>query len=182
MIKIIIKAVLIVTIGAVLLLIASIWGANQLAPWGNSELLNTGIIGTLSILVSLTYLLRKRYWKWGNIGNWLRFHEITALAGSALILWHTGLRVHNITGWLALFMMLILCISGIVGRYLHMEIGRELARRKKLGDDQVSLSRLQWWRDSFKHWRALHLPLTKVFFLILSIHLLGTAFYGGWKM
>lgn len=182
MVKIVFKAVVIVGAGAGLLLIAGIWGENQLIPLGNKELLIAGMIGTLGILVSLTYLLRKRFWKWGNLKRWLRFHEVTAITGSAIILWHTGLRLHNITGWLALLMMLILCISGVVGRYLHMEINKELVRRKKLGDDQESLSQLRWWRDRFKHWRAWHLPLTKAFFLILLIHLVGTAFYGGWKV
>lgn len=182
MFKIVLKAILIVTFGVGLLLVAGVWGENQLIPLGNKELLIAGIIGTMGILISLTYSLRKRYWTWGNIKNWLRFHEITAITGSLIVLWHTGLRVHNVTGWLVLMMMLILCISGVVGRYLHMEINRELARRKKLGDAKEALSQLQWWRDRFQHWRDLHLPLTKVFLIVLLVHLLGTAFYGGWKV
>lgn len=182
MFKIIIKAVFIVVMGTALLLAAGVWGENQLVPLGNNELLIAGIVGTMGILISLIFLLRKRYWKWGNMKNWLRFHEVSAITGSVIILWHTGLRIHNITGWLVLLMMLILCISGVVGRYLHIEINRELARRKKLGDAGEDLDLLQWWRDHFKYWRQLHRPLTKVFFITLLVHLFVTAFYGGWKV
>lgn len=105
-----------------------------------------------------------------------------ALGGTAIILLHTGLRVHNITGWLAVLLLLILCVSGIVGRYLHREINLELARRKKTGEDQASLSRLEWWRDRFRYWRKVHIPLTKTLAVVLLVHLIATAFYGGWHL
>ncbi len=180
MARIILRAILIVVSGAAVLLLAGVWGQNQLTAVPNSQLLLAGVTGTLLILLSLSYSLRKRFWKWGGIKKWLRFHELAAVSGTAIILWHTGLRVHNFTGWAAVLLLLALCTSGIVGRYLHMEINRELGRRKRLGEDSSSLSQLQWWRNEFQVWRRLHLPMTRLFLLILLVHILATTFYGGW--
>lgn len=181
MIRIIMKAIFIVLFGTLLLLVAGVLGKNQMISTANKGFLGAGVVGTSLILFSLSYSLRKHFRMWGNLKLWLRFHEVSALAGTAIIIWHTGLRVHNVIGWAALFLMLILCVSGLVGRYLHLEISRELARRKKESDDPAVLSQLQWWRDHFKYWRKVHIPMTKMAFFILFIHLLGTAFYGGWQ-
>ncbi len=179
--RIIIRAVLIVAFGAAVLLVAGVWGETEIGVASN-HLFLAGVFGTLGILVSLSYSLRKRLWKWGKLSRWLGFHEVAALGGTAIILLHTGLRVHNITGWLAVLLLLILCVSGIVGRYLHREINLELARRKKTGEDQASLSRLEWWRDRFRYWRKVHIPLTKTLAVVLLVHLIATAFYGGWHL
>lgn len=179
--RIIIKAVLIVAFNAAALLVTGVWGESEIGL-ANNHLLIAGGVGTLGILVSLSYSLRKKFWKWGKLSHWLVFHEGTALVGTAIILLHTGLRVHNITGWLAVLLLLILCVSGIVGRYLHREINRELARRKKLGDDSDMLSQLEWWRDRFRYWRKIHIPLIKTLALVFFVHLIATAFYGGWHL
>lgn len=179
--RIIMKAIVIVALGTMLLLIAGVWGQNQMMPISNKELLLAGVAGTSLVVLALTYSLRKRFRMWGKLNTWLRFHEVTALSGTALIVWHSGLRIHNAIGWVALVLMLVLCVSGIVGRYLHIEISREFARRKKVTDDQSALGQLQWWRDHFQYWRKIHVPMTKVTFLVLSIHLFATAFYGGWQ-
>lgn len=181
MIPIILRAMSIVFVGSVIMLVAGLWGETEIG-FLDVHLFRAGILGTLSILLSQVYLLRKRYWKWGKINLWLRFHELAALFGTTVILLHTGLRLHNLTGWLAVFLLLILSVSGIVGRYLHMEISRELVRRKKAGEAAGVIDRLGWWRDRFRSWRKFHIPLTKAFFLILVVHLIATAFYGGWKM
>lgn len=179
--RIIAKAVLIVAMGAGVFLVAGLWGETDIG-FADNHLLLAGVVGTLGIVLSQSYLLRKRYWKWGKLAHWLRFHELSALFGTALILLHTGLRVHNLTGWLAVFLLLILCVSGIVGRYLHTEISREITRRKPTGEDMEALKRLQRWRDRFGVWRQFHIPLTKVFYVLLFIHLIATAFYGGWHL
>lgn len=181
MIRIIMKAITIVFFGTLILLVAGVLGKNQMISTANKEFLWAGVVGTALILFSLSYSLRKHFRLRGNLKLWLRFHEVSALAGTAITIWHTGLRVHNVIGWVAFFFMLVLCISGLVGRYLHLEISREIVRRKKESDDPAVLSQLQWWRDRFQYWRKVHIPMTKIAFLILCIHLLGTAFYGGWQ-
>lgn len=181
MFHIIFRAILIVALGTASFLVAGIWGENQIRLISSKELLFAGVVGTFVILLSLSYSLRKRYWKWGKLQTWLLFHQVAALSGTAIVLWHTALRIHNVMGWAAMVLMLILCTSGIVGRYLHMEINREFARRKKMGEEPPSLSQLQWWRDHFQYWRKIHLPMTKITAIVLLIHLFGAAFFGGWQ-
>lgn len=180
MTRIILKAVFITLSGVAILLFAGIWGQNQIGGNDNQQLLWAGIAGTTGIALSLSYSLRKRYWKWGGLRVWLRFHEVAAVVGTVIIFWHAGLRIHNFTGWLAMVLLLVLCASGIVGRYLHMEISREIGLRKKNGAESDALQQLQWWHSQFQAWRKWHIPLTKVFVLVLIAHLLATAFFGGW--
>lgn len=74
--RIIIRAVLIVAFGAAVLLVAGVWGETEIGVASN-HLFLAGVFGTLGILVSLSYSLRKRLWKWGKLSRWLGFHEVS---------------------------------------------------------------------------------------------------------
>lgn len=178
--KIITRVILITLLSALLLLMAGIWGKDKFINVQSTGLLVAGISGTVLILFSLSYSLRKRYWHWGKMKNWLKFHELTALGGTFIIMAHTGLREFNLTGWVDMFLLLVLCGSGVIGRYLHMELSKELALRKKAAEAPEVLEQLQWWRKRFQAWRHLHIPLTHIFIIVLMVHIVGTAFYGGW--
>ena len=85
-----------------------------------------GIPGTLLILGSFGYSLRKRKMiKSGQPVTLLRWHERMAWAGSLLILVHAGIHFNAILGWLAVWAMLINVGSGLTGKYL---LGRARAR------------------------------------------------------
>lgn len=179
--KIIAKATAIVSLGAFLLLVAGIWGENQMGLSGRKQLLNMGGWGTLLITLALTYSWRKRWGHWGKLRFWLRFHMIMASVGTVLILWHTGLRLHNILGWLATGLLLVICASGVTGRYIYMEINKEMARRRNLGEiNNDTGSNMQRWKQLFSRWRGIHVPLTYGLLLIVIWHVLGTGFYDGW--
>jgi hypothetical protein len=61
-----------------------------------------GIPGTLLILASLAYSMRKRKLiRWGQPVKLLRWHEYMAWAGSLLVLVHAGIHFNAILGWLA---------------------------------------------------------------------------------
>lgn len=61
-----------------------------------------GIPGTLLILASLTYSLRKRkHISWGEPRRLLGFHEFSAWLGSLLVLLHAGIHFSAILPWLA---------------------------------------------------------------------------------
>ncbi|MDI6880655.1 MAG: hypothetical protein QMC95_14865 [Desulfitobacteriaceae bacterium] len=183
MLKIIAKAGTIVSLGTIVLLLAGVWGENQMGLSGRRQLLHMGIWGTLFIVLALTYSWRKRWGRWGKLRLWLRFHMIMASSGAALILWHTGLRFHNVWGWLATGLLLVISASGVSGRYIYMEINREMARRRKSGgpDENMRLNE-QRWRELFGHWRSIHVPLTYALLVAVLWHILGTGFYGGWVL
>jgi hypothetical protein len=78
-----------------------------------------GIPGTLLILGSFGYSLRKRQMiKAGKPAQLLRLHERMAWAGSLLLLVHAGIHFNAILGWLAVFAMLLNVGSGLTGKFL----------------------------------------------------------------
>ena len=63
-----------------------------------------GIAGTLLILASSGYSMRKRKLiQAGTAAQWLRWHEGLAWLGSLLVLVHAGIHFDAILGWLAVW-------------------------------------------------------------------------------
>jgi len=78
-----------------------------------------GIPGTLLIIASLIYSLRKRkYIKAGNPKSLLNLHELGAWLGSLMVLLHAGIHFNSILPWLATVAMGVNVISGMVGKLL----------------------------------------------------------------
>ena len=76
-----------------------------------------GIPGTLLIIASTVYSLRKRKLiRRGQPAQLLKWHESLAWLGSLLVLVHAGVHFNAILGWLAVWAMLINVGSGWVLR------------------------------------------------------------------
>src|SRR5512144_3072143 len=98
-----------------------------------------GIPGTLLILGSIGYSLRKRKWiKRGHPAKLLRWHEFMAWLGSLLVLVHAGIHFNAILGWLAVWAMLVNVGSGLTGKFLldrsrrRLEESRQRMRQRGL--------------------------------------------------
>jgi hypothetical protein len=92
-----------------------------------------GIVGTSLMLLLLLYPLRKRMptWKWlGTVAFWFRAHMILGVVGPVLVLLHADFRLGSINSNVALAAMLIVTMSGLVGRYLHGKVHLGLYGRK----------------------------------------------------
>jgi hypothetical protein len=92
-----------------------------------------GIVGTSLMLMLLLYPLRKRMpaLKWlGTVAFWFRAHMILGVVGPVLVLLHADLRLGSINSNVALAAMLIVTMSGLVGRYLHGKVHLGLHDRK----------------------------------------------------
>ena len=92
-----------------------------------------GIIGSLLILVLLTYPLRKRVRLLrfiGPIKNWFRLHMTLGVIGPVAILYHSNFMLGSVNSTAALFSMLLVAGSGLVGRFLYTKIHRGLYGRK----------------------------------------------------
>jgi hypothetical protein len=92
-----------------------------------------GIAGSGLMLALLIYPLRKRMPSLRAIGSvpfWFRAHMILGIFGCVLVLWHANFRLGSINSNIALFAMLVVAASGIVGRYLYSRIHRGLYGRK----------------------------------------------------
>ena len=104
-----------------------------------------GIVGASLMLLLLLYPLRKRIKALraiGSVGFWFRSHMILGVFGPVLILFHANFKLGSINSNVALVSMLIVAISGVVGRYLYGKIhqgmyGRKAEVREILADAEV---------------------------------------------
>jgi hypothetical protein len=149
-----------------------------------------GIPGTVLILLSLRYSLRKRkIITAGNPVQLLRAHEWMAWAGSLLVLVHAGIHFNAILGWLAVWAMLITVGSGLTGKYLLARSRRRIeASRLQLRDEGLSAGlveeRLYWDSltfDVITQWRVVHFPITLAFAVLSTAHILSVLLFWGWR-
>jgi len=97
-----------------------------------------GIIGGSLMLLLLVYSLRKR-WTWlsflGSTPGWFRFHMVLGIAGPLCILYHSNFGTGATNSNVALFSMLTVAGSGLIGRYIYVHIHHGLYGRKlELGE------------------------------------------------
>jgi hypothetical protein len=100
-----------------------------------------GIVGGCAMLLLLLYPLRKRV-RWlqaiGSVTAWFRIHMLLGVAGPVLILFHANFKLGSTNSNVALFAMLTVAISGIVGRYIYTKIHLGLYGRRATIDDLLS--------------------------------------------
>lgn len=149
-----------------------------------------GIPGTLLILGSFAYSLRKR----GLIGigrpaRLLRLHQRMAWTGSLLVLVHAGIHFNAILAWLAVWAMLIDVGSGLTGKFLldrsrrRLEQAQHRLRTQGLSADELEerLYRDSLTFDVMKQWRSVHLPITLAFAVLAAAHVVAVFLFWGWK-
>jgi hypothetical protein len=149
-----------------------------------------GIPGTLLILLSLFYSMRKRKLvSFGKPKTLLVLHETLAWLGALMILVHAGIHVDAILPWLALIAMLVNVLSGMTGKFLLERSRRFVAEKKAfyasrgLPENEVE-KRLFWDATTFdlmKKWRAVHLPITLAFAVLGVTHILSIFLFWQWK-
>jgi hypothetical protein len=84
-----------------------------------------GIIGGSMMLLIFAYPLRKRLKSWSSIGSikfWFRIHMFLGLAGPVIIIFHSGFKLGSFNSSVAFFCMLIVALSGLLGRYWYQRI------------------------------------------------------------
>jgi hypothetical protein len=91
--------------------------------------INLGMVGVLMFFLIYLYPLRKK-WGWlgrmGNSRHWLDFHVVLGTAAPIIIAFHSSFKFGNIAG-MAFYSMLMVTLSGFVGRYLYAHIPRGLS-------------------------------------------------------
>jgi len=88
-----------------------------------------GIVGGSLMLVLLLYPAGKRsaiLQRMGLVKHWFRIHMIFGLLGPLLILYHCNFSVSAMNSKVALYSMLAVSISGLIGRYFYTRIHRGL--------------------------------------------------------
>jgi hypothetical protein len=116
----------------------------------------------------LAYPLRKHVrWmqRWGALKHWFRIHMIMGIVGPTLVLFHSTFHLRSTNATVALFSMLGVVISGIIGRFIYTKIHHGLyGRRATLGKIQAEFAghsnvaksrlhfapRVEQWLQSFE--------------------------------
>ena len=87
-----------------------------------------GMLGVLMFFLIYLFPLRKK-WGWlgrqGNSRHWLDFHVVLGATVPIIIAFHSSFKFGNIAG-MAFWSMLVVTVSGFIGRYLYSQIPRGL--------------------------------------------------------
>jgi hypothetical protein len=100
-----------------------------------------GVVGGVMMLILLVYPLRKyvRFMQgWGRVKFWLWGHMLLGIGAPLLILVHCTFRTGSTNAAVALWSMVVVAISGIIGRVLYTRLNRGLlAERSALRQFKV---------------------------------------------
>lgn len=148
-----------------------------------------GIPGTLLIVLSLVYSLRKRkVIARGNPKYLLTLHEFASWLGSLMVLIHAGVHFNAILPWLATIAMGVNVVSGMVGKLLldrsrrHLQEQREHFQLRGLSRPEVEQA-LFWDAvtiDAMSRWRKVHIPIFIVFAVLSLGHIISIFLFWGW--
>ena len=114
-----------------------------------------GVVGGTLMLLLLLYPVQKRFLilaKWLKVRHFFRLHMVFGILGPVLILLHSSYRLGSINGQIALFSMLIVVFSGLVGRYIYKKIHHGLyGRRASLEDLRIESREVSAELDGLLH-------------------------------
>lgn len=93
-----------------------------------------GWTGLGLMLTTNLYILRKRWSRLHNVGRlpgWLNFHIFCGMMGPTCIVFHSFGKVGGLVA-ISYWSMLIVAFSGVVGRYIYVQIARQEASSNKV--------------------------------------------------
>ena len=148
-----------------------------------------GIPGTLLIIASMVYSMRKRkFITSGNPKTLLKLHEFGAWLGSVMVLIHAGIHFNSLLPWLATLAMAVNVVSGMVGKLLlersrrHVQGQRDQFQLRGLSKPEVEQA--VFWDavtvDAMKQWRTVHIPIFLVFVVLALGHIFSIFLFWGW--
>jgi len=92
-----------------------------------------GILGSLFMLIGVViYMLRKRFRSFSRFGllkHWLEFHIFLCTLGPILVLFHTSFKFGGIVA-ISFWSMVAVFASGIIGRFIYIQIPRSIEGRE----------------------------------------------------
>ena len=97
-----------------------------------------GLVGGVMMLLMLLYPVRKHLKftrSWGPLRYWFMLHMIFGIGGPVLILFHSTFHVRSLNAGVAMYSMLLVVASGIIGRFIYKRIHHGLYGRKSNLDE-----------------------------------------------
>lgn len=92
-----------------------------------------GLVGGVMMLLMLLYPVRKHMQfarNWGPLRYWFMLHMLFGIGGPVLVLFHSTFHVRSLNAGVALYSMLLVAASGIIGRFIYKRIHQGLYGRK----------------------------------------------------
>ncbi len=86
---------------------------------------NLGLVGGLMMLSLLLYPLRKRFKfmsRAGKLSGWFSVHMVLGIVGPVLVLFHSTFRIGAANSRIAYYVMVLVVISGLIGRFVYRHI------------------------------------------------------------
>jgi hypothetical protein len=106
-----------------------------------------GIVGGSMMILLLIYPARKRMQSLAPIGSvkaWFQIHMVLGVLGPLLVLFHSNFRTGATNSNVALYCMLLVSGSGLIGRYFYSRIHTQMAgSHETLAGLRGQLNRLQ---------------------------------------
>ena len=114
-----------------------------------------GILGTFMILLGISlYMLRKRWRfmaRFGILKHWLEFHIWLCTVGAILILFHTSFKFGGIVS-ISFWSMIAVVLSGIIGRYIYLQIPRTIEGRA-LSLNEIQKLKIDFENQLYQHYQ-----------------------------
>jgi hypothetical protein len=90
-----------------------------------------GMVGGIMMLSLLVYAARKRFQFFyrhnlGTMVNWFKYHMVVGILAPTIIVFHSTFRIGSMNARVALYSMLLVVFSGIIGRFLYRHIHKGL--------------------------------------------------------
>jgi hypothetical protein len=118
-----------------------------------------GWTGASLMALMFSYSMHKRFewmWKIGKTAEWFNIHQLLGIFGPITILYHSNYHLGSPNSNIALFSMLIVAASGIIGRYL----------RNRKGFERL-----------FSAWHVGHLPIVFIMIICVFVHVIAVHVY-----
>ena len=112
---------------AVLVVAAAVWVIRHDKPYLSGTGLGylLGLTGGSLMFVLSLYPLRKRIrftHTWAPLKYWFKFHMAAGIIGPVLVVFHSAFRVNSFNAAIALASMLLVVLSGLVGRIFYRKV------------------------------------------------------------
>lgn len=127
---------------AIAALVLAVWQISKMGLFeaGDDTGYWLGVTGGVMMLLLFSYPLRKHFSfarNWGRVKWWFLVHMLLGVGGPVLILLHSTFRVGSLNAAVALYSMLAVAGSGVIGRFIYARVNRGLR------GEQASLSELR---------------------------------------
>lgn len=92
-----------------------------------------GVAGGVMMVLLFSYPLRKHFnfsRNWGRVKWWFLVHMVLGVGGPLLILLHSTFRVGSLNAAVAMYSMVAVAVSGVIGRFIYARVNRGLHGEK----------------------------------------------------